>query len=65
MNYYNKATNFIQSTSFPGALIFPDRFWDIYHMPGKRAAGFVDSLKASIHEQPAHRAEKEEHHDLY
>lgn len=41
MNYYNKQTNFIQSTPFPGALIFPDEFWDIYHMPGKRAWGFV------------------------
>lgn len=41
MNYYNKETNFIQSTPFPGALIFPDEFWDIYHMPGKMAWGFV------------------------
>lgn len=41
MNYYNKQTNSIQSTPFPGALIFPDEFWDVYHMPGKRACGFV------------------------
>lgn len=41
MNYYNKITNHIQSTPFQGALIFPDEFWGIYHMPGKRSAGFV------------------------
>lgn len=41
MNYYNKSTNRIQSTPFPGAFIFPDEFWNVYHMPNKRAAGFV------------------------
>ena len=42
MYYYNKTTNRIQSTPFPGALIFPDEFWSIYYPEGKRAAGFVD-----------------------
>lgn len=41
MNYYNKTTNFIQSTPFPGALIFPDKFLTIYYPTDKRAAGFV------------------------
>lgn len=41
MNYYNKETNNIQSTKFPGALIFPDEFLDEYRQQGKRAWGFV------------------------
>lgn len=41
MLYYNKTANRIQSTPFPGALVFPDEFWNIYHTPDKRAAGFV------------------------
>ena len=41
MRYYNKQTNCIQSTPFPGALIFPNEFWNVYYMPGKRATGFV------------------------
>lgn len=41
MNYYNKQTNSIQSTNFPGALIFPDNLLPIYYPPDKRAAGFV------------------------
>ena len=41
MNYYNKETNCIQTSAFPGAIMFPDEFWNIYYMPGKRAAGFV------------------------
>lgn len=41
MNYYNKTTNSIQSTPFPGAIIFPDEFMPVYYMDDKRAAGFV------------------------
>lgn len=41
MNYYNKGTNFIQSTPAPGLLEFPDRFMPIFYPDGKRAAGFV------------------------
>lgn len=42
MNYYNKETNFIQSTSAPGLLEFPDEFMPEFYKEGKRAAGFVD-----------------------
>ena len=41
MHYYNVQSNFIQSTPFPGALIFPDFFIPIYFPENKRAAGFV------------------------
>lgn len=41
MNYYNKATNSIQSTPATGLLEFPDEFMPIYYPEGKRAAGFV------------------------
>ena len=41
MNYYNKKYNFIQSSSAPGLLLFPDEFMPVYYMDGKRAAGFV------------------------
>lgn len=41
MHYYNKITNRIQSTNFPGALIFPNDFLNVYCMPGKRRVGFV------------------------
>lgn len=40
--FYDKETNRIQSTSFPGALIFPDDLLTIYFQPDKRASGFVD-----------------------
>lgn len=42
MNYYNKQTNFIQSTPAPGLLEFPDEFMSEFYKEGKRAAGFVD-----------------------
>lgn len=41
MHYYNAQANFIQSTPFPGALIFPDFFIPVYFTENKRAAGFV------------------------
>lgn len=41
MNYYNKKTNFIQSTPAPGLLEFPDEFMPTFYPEGKRAAGFV------------------------
>lgn len=41
MNYYNKETNFIQSTPAPGLLEFPDEFMPIFYQSDKRAAGFV------------------------
>ena len=41
MNYYNKETNFIQSTPAPGLLEFPDEFMSIFYPSDKRAAGFV------------------------
>lgn len=41
MNYYDKEYNRIQTTDFPGALIFPGEFLAVYYMQGKRAAGFV------------------------
>ena len=41
MNYYNKETNFIQSTPAPGLLEFPDKFMPIFYPSDKRAAGFV------------------------
>ena len=41
MNYYNKQTNSIQSTPFPGSLVFPDELLPIYYPPNKRASGFV------------------------
>lgn len=41
MNYYNKETNFIQSTQAPGLLEFPDEFMPEFYKEGKRAAGFV------------------------
>lgn len=41
MNYYNKETNFIQSTQAPGLLEFQDEFIPIFYPSGKRAAGFV------------------------
>lgn len=41
MNYYNKETNFIQSTPAPGLLEFPDEFMSEFYKDGKRAAGFV------------------------
>lgn len=39
--YYNAQSNFIQSTPFPGALIFPESFMPIYYSKDKRASGFV------------------------
>lgn len=42
MNYYNKETNFIQSTPAPGLLEFPDEFMPVFYPSDKRAAGFVD-----------------------
>ena len=41
MNYYNKETNFIQSTPAPGLLEFPDEFMPEFYKEGKRASGFV------------------------
>lgn len=41
MNYYNKQTNFIQSTPAPGLLEFKDEFIPEFYKDGKRAAGFV------------------------
>ena len=41
MNYYNKQTNFIQSTPAPGLLEFPDEFMPVFYPSDKRAAGFV------------------------
>lgn len=41
MNYYNKQTNFIQSTPAPGLLEFPDEFMPVFYPLDKRAAGFV------------------------
>lgn len=41
MNYYDKETNFIQSTPAPGLLEFPDEFMPVFYSEGKRAAGFV------------------------
>lgn len=41
MNYYNKETNFIQSTPATGLLEFPDEFMPEFYKEGKRAAGFV------------------------
>lgn len=41
MNYYNKQTNFIQSTPAPGLLKFPDDFMPVFYPSDKRAAGFV------------------------
>ena len=38
-NYYNKKTNFIQSTPAPGLLEFPDEFMPTFYPEGKRAAG--------------------------
>lgn len=42
MNYYNKETNFIQSTPAPDLLEFQDEFMSEFYKEGKRAAGFVD-----------------------
>ena len=39
--YYNKETNFIQSTPAPGMLEFPDEFMHVFYLSDKRAAGFV------------------------
>ena len=41
MNYYNKETNFIQSTPAPCLLEFPDEFMPVFYPSDKRAAGFV------------------------
>lgn len=48
MNYYNKKENRIQSTPFPGALLFPDKFMDVYYMKGKRSAGFVTVIDDGV-----------------
>lgn len=42
MLYYSIYTNSIQSTPFPGAVVFPEKYLSVFYPTDKRAAGFVD-----------------------